>query len=234
VRAGTPTPARSTFMVRGHWRTTRWWTRCSGCRTSLADGSRPPCGRNGSTCRASRSTASAPSHNSATSPISSIVPRRPACLETAGHSFRCRRGEPRFPGFRTGAGKRETSVEQRFTTADTPGLGESPRYTRSQVFAEFDWRQSPGYTTSGGLAPAGLAGISSDFIRILLGASGGPNPSWEHPVQAYFRREAGGWRLVGFERLPLTAETFRLSYSRPRRCTVRARACRHEWLKLRV
>jgi hypothetical protein len=23
--------------------------------------------------------------------------------------------------------------------------------TRSQVFAEFDWRQSPGYTTSGGL-----------------------------------------------------------------------------------
>jgi hypothetical protein len=139
-----------------------------------------------------------------------------------------------FLDFRTGAGKRETSVEQRFTTADTPGLGESPRYTRSQVFAEFDWRQSPGYTTSGGLAPAGLAGISSDFIRILLGASGGPNPSWEHPVQAYFRREAGGWRLVGFERLPLTAETFRLSYSRPRRCTVRARACRHEWLKLRV
>jgi hypothetical protein len=50
-------------------------------------------------------------------------------------------------------------------------------------------------------APAGLAGISSDFIRILLGASGGPNPSWKRPVQAYFRREAGGWRLVGFERL---------------------------------
>jgi hypothetical protein len=51
-------------------------------------------------------------------------------------------------------------------------------------------------------APAGFAGASSNFIRVSLGAVGGPNPSWERPVQAYFRRQAGGWRLVGFERLP--------------------------------
>ena len=45
-------------------------------------------------------------------------------------------------------------------------------------------------------------GASSNFIRISLSAVGGPNPSWERPVQAYFRRDGGGWRLVGFERLP--------------------------------
>jgi hypothetical protein len=61
-------------------------------------------------------------------------------------------------------------------------------------------------TTSAGTArmqaPAGFAGASSNFIRISLSAVGGPNPSWERPVQAYFRRDGGGWRLVGFERLP--------------------------------
>jgi hypothetical protein len=51
-------------------------------------------------------------------------------------------------------------------------------------------------------APAGLAGVSSGFVRIALAAVGGPNTSWERPVQAYFRRNGGSWRLVGFERLP--------------------------------
>ena len=62
-----------------------------------------------------------------------------------------------------------------------------------------------GNTTAGSArmqAPAGFAGASSNFIRISLSALGGPNPSWERPVQAYFRRDGGGWRLVGFERLP--------------------------------
>jgi hypothetical protein len=27
-------------------------------------------------------------------------------------------------------------------------------------------------------------------------------PTWARPVQAYFRRDASGWKLVGFERLP--------------------------------
>ena len=27
-------------------------------------------------------------------------------------------------------------------------------------------------------------------------------PRWKEPVQAYFLRQAAGWKLVGFERLP--------------------------------
>jgi hypothetical protein len=26
--------------------------------------------------------------------------------------------------------------------------------------------------------------------------------SWKQPVQAYFQRQANGWRLIGFERQP--------------------------------
>jgi len=34
---------------------------------------------------------------------------------------------------------------------DLNGFHQSPTYTRGQLFAEIDWRQSPGYTTRGGL-----------------------------------------------------------------------------------
>jgi hypothetical protein len=37
-----------------------------------------------------------------------------------------------------------------FTPAEVPGLNADPTYTRSHVFAAVDWRQSPGYSTSGG------------------------------------------------------------------------------------
>jgi hypothetical protein len=52
-------------------------------------------------------------------------------------------------------------------------------------------------------APAGLAAVQTGFVHVELSATGAPNPSWERPVQAFFRREnSGGWRLVGFERVP--------------------------------
>jgi len=51
-------------------------------------------------------------------------------------------------------------------------------------------------------APAGLPGASGVFIKGELSAVGGPNPSWQKPVHAYFHRLNAGWRLVGFERLP--------------------------------
>ena len=44
-----------------------------------------------------------------------------------------------------------TSVEEVFAPDTTPGLGADVTYVRSRAFAEIDWRQSPGYTTSGGL-----------------------------------------------------------------------------------
>jgi hypothetical protein len=41
----------------------------------------------------------------------------------------------------------------------------------------------------------------SEYIKVDLSAVGGPKP-WTKPVSAYFRRNSGGWTLVGFERLP--------------------------------
>jgi hypothetical protein len=54
-------------------------------------------------------------------------------------------------GIDTGPGTSGTPVENRFSPVTAPGLGGSPTYTRSRVFAEVDWRESAGYTRSGGL-----------------------------------------------------------------------------------
>jgi hypothetical protein len=61
-----------------------------------------------------------------------------------------------------------------------------------------------GRTTSGAprvAAPPGLPDSVGTFIRAEISARGGP-ASWEAPAHAYFVREANGWRLVGFERVP--------------------------------
>jgi Omp85 superfamily domain len=42
------------------------------------------------------------------------------------------------------------SIEQDFTPAEVPGLGADPQYVTGNLFAEFDWRQSPGWTSRGG------------------------------------------------------------------------------------
>ncbi|HEX6163162.1 MAG TPA: hypothetical protein VFZ31_07345 [Vicinamibacterales bacterium] len=42
---------------------------------------------------------------------------------------------------------------------------------------------------------------ASDYIQVDISAVGGPEP-WAKPVSAYFRRNSGGWTLVGFERQP--------------------------------
>jgi hypothetical protein len=55
-----------------------------------------------------------------------------------------------YVDIRTESGTRLPSVEQRFTPADTPGLGASPTYDRIRAFAGVDWRDPPGYSGSGG------------------------------------------------------------------------------------
>jgi hypothetical protein len=40
------------------------------------------------------------------------------------------------------------------------------------------------------------------FVRADISAVQPANPSWNSPVQAYFRRGGDGWRLVGFDRMP--------------------------------
>ena len=40
------------------------------------------------------------------------------------------------------------------------------------------------------------------YIRVALAAVTPAIGSWAAPVHAYFKRTAGSWKLVGFERLP--------------------------------
>jgi hypothetical protein len=49
-------------------------------------------------------------------------------------------------------------------------------------------------------APGGLP--SSGFVAVDISATSDKYPTWKKPVRAFFRRDGGGWKLVGFERLP--------------------------------
>lgn len=51
-------------------------------------------------------------------------------------------------------------------------------------------------------APATLPTEPGTFVRADISAVGGPNATWALPVHAYFRRSAGAWTLVGFDRMP--------------------------------
>jgi hypothetical protein len=51
-------------------------------------------------------------------------------------------------------------------------------------------------------APAGLPGRAGVYIKVQLRSDGAPHPSWEKPVDAFFRMAGGEWRLIGFERMP--------------------------------
>jgi hypothetical protein len=42
---------------------------------------------------------------------------------------------------------------------------------------------------------------ATEYIKVDIAAVGGP-AAWTTPVSAYFQKDSGGWRLVGFERMP--------------------------------
>ena len=50
-------------------------------------------------------------------------------------------------------------------------------------------------------APGRLPDEAGAYVKVQISATAGP-PAWATPVQAYFRRTAGAWTLVGLERLP--------------------------------
>ena len=50
-------------------------------------------------------------------------------------------------------------------------------------------------------APSGLPSQAGAFVRISLRAPDAPHAAWSVPVDVYFRRDGGGWTLVGVERL---------------------------------
>jgi hypothetical protein len=50
-------------------------------------------------------------------------------------------------------------------------------------------------------APSGLPGDAGAYVKVQVSAIDPPHPSWTTPVDVYFRRQPGGWKLVGLERL---------------------------------
>jgi hypothetical protein len=51
-------------------------------------------------------------------------------------------------------------------------------------------------------APSGLPAAAGAYIRVEVTVNHPDHPRWKEPVQAYFLRQAAGWKLVGFDRLP--------------------------------
>lgn len=67
------------------------------------------------------------------------------------HRFVTIGGGADYLDINTSTGAPQTSIQERFSTLTVPGLGSDPEYIRSRGFVQFDWRQNPGYTGTGGL-----------------------------------------------------------------------------------
>ena len=50
--------------------------------------------------------------------------------------------------------------------------------------------------------PAGLPSATGRYLALQITAEHVNYPAWHQPVMAYFRRDTGGWSLVGLERQP--------------------------------
>jgi hypothetical protein len=50
--------------------------------------------------------------------------------------------------------------------------------------------------------PAALTSAPGAIVRVRIAAVKPADPSWTVPVSVYFRRQAGGWSVVGVDRLP--------------------------------
>ena len=50
-------------------------------------------------------------------------------------------------------------------------------------------------------APGGLPRSTGAFVKVELSSITAATPSWEKPVNAFFRYQGGQWRLIGFERM---------------------------------
>ena len=51
-------------------------------------------------------------------------------------------------------------------------------------------------------SPVALPSSAGSFVRVQIAAASPEHPAWATPVEAFFRRDANGWTLVGVDRLP--------------------------------
>ena len=50
--------------------------------------------------------------------------------------------------------------------------------------------------------PAGLPKNIGSYVEVHIAAESKQHPTWRQPIRVYFRRDVGGWKLVGLERMP--------------------------------
>jgi hypothetical protein len=62
-------------------------------------------------------------------------------------------------------------------------------------------------TTTAIDAPAGLPATAGSMIAVEISADNQLYPTWRQPVRTHFRRDGGGWKLVGLSRLPEKLDT---------------------------
>jgi hypothetical protein len=62
--------------------------------------------------------------------------------------------------------------------------------------------------------PAGIP--SSGFIAVDIAAESAAHPTWKQPVRAVFRQDAGGWKLVGLDRMPDRVTAARVAPTAPK------------------
>jgi len=51
-------------------------------------------------------------------------------------------------------------------------------------------------------APSSLPAAPGSFVQVDISSDSRQHGSWQQPVRTHFRRDAGGWTLVGLERMP--------------------------------
>jgi hypothetical protein len=57
-------------------------------------------------------------------------------------------------------------------------------------------------TTTSIAPPDGLPTASGSFIAVDIAVDSQEHPAWKQPIRTTFRRESGGWKLVGLVRMP--------------------------------
>jgi hypothetical protein len=87
---------------------------------------------------------------------------------------------------------------------------EAPKGGYTASFARFDNNARTAQPVGGAVtsstervqAPSDLPRGAGTYIKVSIVAVNPPFPSWATPVDVYFRGTAGGWQLVGVERVP--------------------------------
>ena len=92
----------------------------------------------------------------------------------------------------------------RFHTADAPKGGYRATWSRFDNVTRATEPIGDATTSSGERlqAPADLPRGSGTYVKVSIAAVDPPHAEWGKPVGVYFRATAGGWQLVGVERLP--------------------------------